>query len=169
VPERVEHETRSFFRQAHARAEARKLGSMDGPATAALDSALRRAFDDASGVVSAYLFGSVANGRAHRESDLDIGVLLDRVIYPGAGNRFEARLHLTGGLGTTTRRNDVDVVILNDAPPHLARAIVTSGRRVFCADAEADHAFLRTTLLRAADLEPFLRRARRLKLRALKR
>ena len=66
-------------------------------------------------------------------------------------------------------RNDVDLVILNDAPPHLARAIVTTGRRVFCANSEADHAFVRTIMLRAADLEPFLRRARRVKLRALKR
>jgi predicted nucleotidyltransferase len=142
---------------------------MEGPATAALDTALRRTFDDASGVVSAYLFGSVADGRAHRESDLDIGVFLDWAIYPGIGERFEARLHLTGVLGAATRRNDVDVVILNDAPPQLARAIVTRGRRVFCADPAADHAFVRTTLLRAADLEPFLRRARRVKLTTLKR
>jgi hypothetical protein len=142
---------------------------MDAPDTTGLDSALRRTFDDASGIVSAYLFGSVADGRAHRESDLDIGVLLDWVIYPDARDRFEARLHLIGVLGTATRRNDVDVVILNDAPPHLARAIVTNGRRVFCADSETDHAFTRTTMLRAADLEPFLRRARRVKLGALKR
>ena len=142
---------------------------MDAPETAGLDIALRRTFDEAPGVVSAYLFGSVAHGRAHRESDLDVGVLLDWVAYPGARDRFEARLRLTTQLGAATRRNDVDLVILNDAPPHLARAIVTTGRRVFCANSEADHAFVRTIMLRAADLEPFLRRARRVKLRALKR
>lgn len=142
---------------------------MDARAITGLDDVLRRAFDSAPGIVSAYLFGSVADGRAHRESDLDVGVLLDRLVYPDARDRFEARLELTGRLGTATRRNDVDVVILNDAPPHLARAIVTGGRRVFCADPEADHAFLRTTMLRAADLEPFLRRARRVKLKALER
>ena len=142
---------------------------MDAPAPAALDTALRRTFDKVPGVVSAYLFGSVAAGRAHRDSDLDIGVLLNRLAYPGARERFEARLDLTGRLGTATRRNDVDVVVLNDAPPHLCRAIVTNGRRIFCTDAEADHAFVRTTMLRAADLEPFLRRARGVKLSALKR
>ncbi|MBA2305436.1 MAG: nucleotidyltransferase domain-containing protein [Acidobacteria bacterium] len=142
---------------------------MDRPDSTALDTALRRTFDAAQGIVSAYFFGSTAEGRTHRESDLDIGVLLDRLVYPGARDRFEARLHLTGLLGAATRRNDVDVVILNDAPPQLARAIVTRGRRVFCADSEADHAFVRTTLLRAADLEPFLRRARTVKLSALKR
>jgi hypothetical protein len=36
-----------------------------------------------------------------------------------------------------------------------------------CSDPEADHAFRRDSQLRAADLEPFLRRARALKLEAL--
>jgi hypothetical protein len=66
-------------------------------------------------------------------------------------------------------RNAVDVVVLNDAPPMLARHIVTAGRRAFCRDADVDHAFVRDVQLRAADLEPFLRRARRLKLDALAR
>lgn len=60
-------------------------------------------------------------------------------------------------------------MILNDAPPHLARHIITTGRRVACADSEADHAFRRTAMLRAADLDPFLRRARGVKLKALAR
>jgi hypothetical protein len=61
------------------------------------------------------------------------------------------------------------VVVLNDAPPLLGRRIVIKGRRVFCADAEADHAFVRDVQLRAADLEPFLRRMGQLKLDALRR
>lgn len=142
---------------------------MNDEAAGGLDSALRGVLGDASGVVSAYLFGSVVDGRAHRESDLDIGVLLDWTLHPSSRERFEARLQLTGRLGAAARRNDVDVVILNDAPPQFARAIVTKGRRAFCADSEADHAFVRNTLLRAADLEPFLRRTRRVKLLALTR
>ena len=62
----------------------------------------------------------------------------------------------------------VDLVVLNDAPPLLARRIVTSGRRLFCSDPEADHGFVRDVQLRAADLAPFLRRTRRLKLAALR-
>lgn len=50
----------------------------------------------------------------------------------------------------------------------LARAIVTRGRRFFCADCEADHAFVRDAQLRAADLDPFLRRRRKIKLSALR-
>jgi len=120
------------------------------------------------GLVSAYLFGSVAEGRAHRESDVDVGVLLDRNVYPQPADRFEVRLRLSERLRAAIGR-EVDVVILNDTPPRLARHIMTAGERVIVLDREADHVFLRTTLSRAADLEPFLRRARRVKLEALRR
>ena len=110
-----------------------------------------------------------AESRAHTESDVDIGVLLDWTRYPDRASRFEARLRLSGYIGHGLGRNDVDVVILNDAPPHLARAIVSRGVRMFCRDTAADHAFVRTSLLRAADLEPFLRRTRRIKLAAIPR
>jgi hypothetical protein len=63
----------------------------------------------------------------------------------------------------------VDVVVLNDAPPHLVRRIMTEGRRLWCADAQADLAARLTALSRAADLEPFLRRMRAIKLDALVR
>jgi predicted nucleotidyltransferase len=120
------------------------------------------------GLVSAYLFGSVAEERAHRDSDVDVGLLLARDAHPQARDRFEVRLRLAGGLRAAAGR-EVDVTVLNDAPPTLARRIITAGRRIVVLDREADHAFLRTTLSRAADLEPFLRRTRRVKLAALRR
>jgi predicted nucleotidyltransferase len=120
------------------------------------------------GLISAYVFGSVAEGRAHHESDVDVGILLDRQIYPRPLDRFEEKLLLIGHLRAALRR-DVDVVILNDAPPQLARRIMATQHRVFAADVDADHAFLRIVLSRAADLEPFLRRTRRVKLQALAR
>jgi predicted nucleotidyltransferase len=120
------------------------------------------------GVISAYLFGSMANGRAHRESDVDVGLLLDRKVYRTASDRFEARLRLAGRLGAAVAR-DVDLVILNDSPPQLARHILTRGLRLMISNASADHDFLRTILSRAADLEPFLSSTRRLKLVSLAR
>ncbi len=42
-------------------------------------------------VVVAYLFGSHATGRQHRESDVDIGVLLPWVVGEGTRERFETR------------------------------------------------------------------------------
>lgn len=136
-----------------------------------LDGRVREALSPsaAPGVVSAYLFGSHATGRTHRESDVDVAVLLNREIYPDGRSRFDARLHLSVQLALALATDDVDIVILNDAPPTLARAIVVGGRRVVCRDPDADRTFARTTLLRAADLESFLRRARRRKLQRLGR
>jgi predicted nucleotidyltransferase len=132
---------------------------------------LLRAFGEfpAEGVLAVYLFGSHADGRAHRESDVDVGVLLDRERFPSRNARFDARLRLAGWLAGRLRPREVDLVVLNDAPPLLARHIVTAGKRIACYDEAADHAFVRDVLLRAADLQPFLRRARRLKLAALAR
>jgi hypothetical protein len=121
------------------------------------------------GVVSAYLFGSHVAGRSHRESDVDVGVLLDWSAYPSRALRFDARVRLGSSLIAGLHRNEVDVVILNDAPPLLGRRVVTEGRRVFCCDHDADHAFVRDVQIRAADLEPWIRRTRRAKLAAIVR
>jgi uncharacterized protein len=133
--------------------------------------ALERVFRRAAptGIVSVYLFGSQASGRAHRQSDVDLAVLLRWEHYPAQRERFEERVRLSSDLGAALGRNDIDVVILNDAPPHLGARIVTAGRRVFCAAPEADHAFRRDVQLRAADLTPFLRRTSRVKLEAIRR
>lgn len=120
------------------------------------------------GIVSAYLFGSVADGRAHRESDVDVGILLDRAVHPRPADRFDARLRCVGRLSAALGR-EADVVILNDAPPQLARHIMATGDRALLNDPAVDHAFRRTTMSRAADLEPFLRRARQVKLQSLDR
>jgi predicted nucleotidyltransferase len=121
------------------------------------------------GVVALYVFGGVAERRLHRESDVDVGVLLDRRRYPAVRDRFEARLDLMSEVAPRLSGRAADVVVLNDAPPVLVRRIVTEGQLVYCADPGAEHAFRRDILLRAADLEPFLRRTRRRKLEAIDR
>lgn len=123
----------------------------------------------ALGVASAYLFGSQADGREHRESDIDVGVLLLWDHHPTARDRFEARVDLISDLGAALGRNDIDVVILNDAPPLLGRRIVYEGHRLFRGNPAADHEFIRDVQLRAADLEPWLQKMRRLQLEALAR
>lgn len=119
------------------------------------------------GVAAVYLFGSHAEGRAHGDSDVDVGVLFDRSVHATRKARFEASLRFAAALQAELGTGPVDVVVLNDAPPLIGRRIVTGGRRLFCSDPEADHAFVRDIQLRAADLLPFLERMRRIKLEAL--
>jgi predicted nucleotidyltransferase len=110
------------------------------------------------GLISAYLFG-----------DVDVGVLLHREFNPDPAGRFRLRLRLSSSLTSVLGGRTTDVVILNDAPPGFARRIVTEGRRILCTDEGKDHAFVRDVQLLAADLEPFLRRMRKVKLEAMGR
>lgn len=105
----------------------------------------------------------------HRESDVDVGVVVDRGVYPTPQERADLRVRLVADLVQVTGVNDVDLSILNDVPPTFARAVVVDGVRVYLGDPERDHAFVRDAQLRAADLEPFLRRMRRIKLERLRR
>jgi predicted nucleotidyltransferase len=85
-----------------------------------LERALREAAPD--GLVSAYLFGSHAEGRAHRESDVDVGILLAWDVHSTAAARFDERLRLTARLAAAHRTDRIDVVVLNDAPPRSGAA-----------------------------------------------
>jgi predicted nucleotidyltransferase len=121
------------------------------------------------GIVACYLFGSRADGRAHRESDVDVGILIDRARFGTERARFDERVRLTGTLAAALGVANIDLVLLNDAPAGLAAHIATRGTLLYCADAEAEHAFRRDAQLRAADLQPFLRRARQIKLQVIAR
>ncbi len=121
------------------------------------------------GLVSAYLFGSYARGTEHRESDVDVAVLLAWDVFPGARERFEQRIDLSAALAGELGHDEVDLVILNDVPPVFARHIVLDGCRLYCRDPDSDRQFVRDAQLRAADIEPFLRRTQRIKLESLVR
>ena len=67
-------------------------------------------------------------------------------------------------LRASPRRSDRQRERQRDAQPGELRRL-----QLHRADPEADHAFVRTVLLRRADLRPFLERTRRTKLAALRR
>lgn len=120
------------------------------------------------GIVAVYVFGSTVWDSPNRERDLDIGFLLDRAVYPTRLDRSKFRVRLTGDIMAELGSNRIDVVILNDAPPGLGRAVIRTGRPIAIVDPEGHHAFVRDVQLRAADLDPFLERMRSIKLEALR-
>ena len=91
-----------------------------------ISSRLASYFAGQAGVQAAWLFGSYPEGRTHRDSGLDVAVLLARAGYSGARARFEARLAMTADIIAVLHRNEVDVVVLNDAPPRSGRASITA-------------------------------------------
>ncbi len=80
-------------------------------------------------ILEAYLFGSVARGRVHAHSDIDVAVFIETKAAPQSSFGYQALLttELMGSLGT----NDIDVVILNNAPPVLYHRVLRDGIRVF--------------------------------------
>lgn len=162
---------RSFALEGLPCGACRRQNSCMGSAAENLDVATRleRSFrdDPPDGVQVAYLFGSHAEGRAHDESDVDVAVLLDRSVFPDERSRFDERVRLTSRIVDVTNCNQVDVVVLNDAPPLLGRHIVARGQQFYCTDPAAAHAAFRDFHLLAADLEPFLRKTARIKLGAI--
>ena len=68
--------------------------------------------------------GREPTGATHRDSDVDVAVVIDRGVMPDRGTRSDLQVRLTADLIAATHRNDVQVVIVNDAPPELAVAAV---------------------------------------------
>ena len=71
----------------------------------------------------------MAQGRARSDSNIDVGVLLGRRLPDARALRY--RLKLAGELGAALHRDDVQLVILNDAPPLLAQRALSRGVLVF--------------------------------------
>lgn len=103
-------------------------------------------------VQAALLFGSRASGRARRDSDVDVAVLLDR--QPGVpAPRAELR-GLLGALTDGLSAERIDLVILNDAPPMLAFQVMKHGVVAFERTPSPLHAFRVRTYAMHADREP---------------
>jgi len=106
-------------------------------------------------VMAGYIFGSVASGRARPNSDIDIAVLVDSSIQ--FRNLLKYRLGIMADLGSALGRNDVDVVVMNQAPPALAQNIIAKGKLVFERSRSARVAFQIRALNLFMDTEPMRR------------
>lgn len=121
--------------------------------------ALEQYFASLDGVMLAYLFGSHARGRAWAHSDVDVAVLLEG--RPDDDRCFDMRLEVIGGLMDVLHTNDVDVLILNQAPPALRYAVLRDGVLLFYRDRQAMIEFRVRTLNEYLDLKPMLKRHER--------
>ena len=95
---------------------------------AELERRLLRALMPREEILEAYLFGSQAMGRAQRHSDIDVAVFVDERRTAGPAYGYAAEL--TAYLMSALRSNQVDVVVLNRAPPVLYHRVLRDGRRI---------------------------------------
>jgi hypothetical protein len=105
-----------------------------------------------SEIKAAYVFGSVAAGRARADSDIDVAVLVDETIRPSRMLKY--RLQLMADLGAALHVRDIDVVVLNEAPPLLAHRVLSRGTLVFERSRSARVRFQVRTAARYLDLIP---------------
>jgi len=85
-----------------------------------------------SRVLAAYLFGSYAKGNQTTESDIDIAILLSD--FPQ--KMLEYYLHLVNELSQVLG-DEIDLIILNTAPPLLKHQTIKHGKLVYCRDERA--------------------------------
>ena len=74
-------------------------------------------------IIFAYIFGGLATGEQRPLSDVDIAVYLDCCI-----DKADAKLEIIGRLSDTLRTDEIDLVILNDAPISLVGRILKKKR-----------------------------------------
>ena len=94
--------------------------------------ALETVFNKENKVLIAYLFGSHAKGVQTTKSDIDIAILLSETLQ----KMLEYYLHLINVLSNVLN-NEVDLIILNKAPPLLKHQIIKHGKLVYCKDEKA--------------------------------
>jgi predicted nucleotidyltransferase len=122
--------------------------------TRPIERAVARCLSTRRDIQAAYLFGSVAAGRDHAGSDIDIAVLLAPSVRPAM--MLSYRLNLMADLGFALHRTDVDVVILNQAPPLLAHRVLSQGTLVFERSKSSRVKFQVRTAARYLDMIPAL-------------
>jgi predicted nucleotidyltransferase len=102
-------------------------------------------------VLFAYIFGSTGTELQHPQSDLDIAVYID--VEPSAVE-LNHKLSLYADVSRATKRNDVDVVLLNTCTNNiLLYEIMTRGRLIYEADYDARVVYEQRALHSAIDFK----------------
>jgi len=98
--------------------------------------ALSTVLEKCPGVLFAYLFGGIGAGRRTPLSDVDVAVYLREGMGP-----LGTRLDLAGKVTAHLATDEVDVVVLNDAPTALLGRILTTRRVLLDRDPFRRHRF----------------------------
>jgi len=115
---------------------------------------LREELGTDAAVAAVYLFGSRSRGTATGVSVVDIGILLHSKI--DESRYFDLRLEFLSRIMAILKTGKVDVVVLNNAPMHLAHEIVSRGNLLLDRDPRQRASFEADRIGRYLDFKPFL-------------
>jgi len=118
--------------------------------------ALRALFERTDGLVAAYLFGSYGTPDQTPLSDIDLALVFRGGCLPS----FKEELALLGDVQDTLGEEDVSLVFLDRAPSPFQYQVLSTGRRIYCADEAALADFVQKVLKIHGDFildyQPFL-------------
>jgi uncharacterized protein len=103
--------------------ERSRVPPLDAAALERLSDAL-----DQEGVVAAMLIGSQARGNPGPMSDVDIAVWYDPEL--DSRDRFDLQLDLVGDAARALGTDEIDLVLLNHAPPLMRHRAIREGKRL---------------------------------------
>ena len=83
-------------------------------------------------VLALFVFGSAARQSLKPLSDLDFGVVLSFDL--SKKERFEKHLELIGLFNEIFHTDEIDLVVMNDAPARFSHRIFKEGKLLFCRD-----------------------------------
>jgi len=95
-------------------------------------------------IVALFSFGSLAAGDLKPLSDLDFGILVSPTL--DRKQRFDKHLELLGLLNEQFESDEIDLVLMNDAPVRFSHNIIKSGKLLFCSDSGALGDFIEKTV-----------------------
>ncbi len=105
----------------------------------------------------AYLFGSVARGEEGKLSDVDVAVLLDDSL--DKKEKFYLQLELISGITEILKTDEVDLVVINDAPLSLNYEIIKANCPIFVRDEAEKIDFEHGVLSKYLDMRYYEKRA----------
>ncbi len=105
----------------------------------------------------AYLFGSVAKGKAGKLSDIDIAVLLDESL--SKKQRFDLQLELISDISEILKTDKIDLVDINEAPLSLKFEIIKANYPLFVRDRMEKIDFEQMVMSRYLDRRYYEKRA----------
>ena len=80
-------------------------------------------------IIFVYIFGGYGKGNASPLSDFDIGIYIEENL-----DTFEKKIYLNSVITSILKTDEVDIVILNNAPCVLVYNILKTGKLLFSKD-----------------------------------
>lgn len=128
-----------------------------------IEEAVKKAVGDRQEVVAVYLYGSLAEGREHERSDIDLALLMGE--QPEGMYELEVASEIYRELEDKT---EVDVRILNDSGMRFKHQVLKNGEKIYVRDrekvAEFEEDFYRDYL----DKKPLIEQHDRIRRRRMK-